>query len=432
MRATVFTEMMFMSRFTPITSRFPLASENTLLGSISVPGWIGSTLARMISLVMFISLGFLSSDLPNPKNPLLYPVCELSPADGNLLVAPGSGSSVQSPYIGIWISKKELAQLPTQGPAWNALKKAADYDPGKPDIKDQNEKTDVYVLAKALVYARTGDQKYRAEVMNSLALAVGTEKGGRTLALGRNLAAYVISADLINLPKDPPLDRVFRSWLRSVLAEKLEDGRNLRSTQEERPNNWGTHAGASRVAVALYLGDNAELDRAAAVFKGYLGDQTTYHGFRFNPDLSWQCDPTNPVPINPKGCMKNGHSIDGALPEELRRGGSYQWPPVETGYAWEGLQGAVVTAEILTRAGYPAWEWQDRALLRAVEFLYGIDWKPQKDDQWQIWLINRAYGTNFPTVSPTSPGKNMGWTDWTQDRPVQPDDSASSRVLRCR
>jgi hypothetical protein len=164
--------------------------------------------------------------------------------------------------------------------------------------------------------------------------------------------------------------------------------------------------------VAVYLGDAAELERTAQVFKGWLGDREAYAGFTYR-ELWWQCDPAQPVGINPKGCTRAGHSIDGAQPEEMRRGGPFQWPPVETGYAWEGLQGALVQAEILQRAGYPAWEWEDQALLRAVQFLYNIGWEAEGDDRWQMWLINYVYGTAFPTVTPVSAGKNMGWTDWT-------------------
>jgi hypothetical protein len=32
-----------------------------------------------------------------------------------------------------------------------------------------------------------------------------------------------------------------------------------------------------------------------------------------------------------------------------------------------------------------------------------------------VWIINRAYGSKFPTDCPVLPGKGMGWTDWTHD-----------------
>lgn len=332
----------------------------------------------------------------------------------NESVNPSLSYAVQNPYLGIWISGSELANLPTSGTAWNALKSAADSNAGTPDISNQDDNNDVYVLAKALVYARTGDTAYRTAVISNLKLAMGTETAGRTLALGRNLLSYVISADLINLPAaDPTFNQTFRTWLSKTLSETLTDGHSLRQTAEERPNNWGTHASASRTAVALYLGDKAELDRTALVFRGYLGDRSAYKSFIFGTDLTWQCDPNNPVAINPKGCAKSGHLIDGALPDEMRRGGSFQYPPVSTGYPWEALQGAMAEGYMLTRAGYPAFQWSDQALLRAVQYLYSISWPAAGDDAWQLWLINRAYGTTYNAVTPTGHGKNMGWTDWT-------------------
>jgi Alginate lyase len=303
------------------------------------------------------------------------------------------------------------------GPAWDALKARADGATGAPDLKNQDDNTDQVVLAKALVYARTGTASYRAAVLAALRSVIGTEDGGRTLALARNLPAYVISADLIGLAQlDPSFDTgSFRPWLRALLVKTL-DGMTLVETHERRPNNWGTHAGAARAAIAAYLGDSAEMARVAQVFRGYLGDRSAYAGFSYG-DLSWQCDPTRPVGINPTGCRKDGVLIDGALPEEMRRGGTFAWPPTFTGYAWEGLQGAVLQADILRHAGYDAWGWSDRALLRAVRFLYGqAGWAATGDDEWQPWLIDRRYGTAYRGGAPAQTGKNFGYTDWVTAR----------------
>lgn len=321
---------------------------------------------------------------------------------------------------GIWITRAEIMRLPTSGDAWRQVESQANKSAGTPDLSDQDDDTNVIVLAKALAFVRTNDSSYRSDVVDALRVVTfnNTESGGRTLALGRELAAYVIAADLIDLPShDPSLDSSFRSKLSELLTKSL-DGKTLVETHEDRPNNWGTHAGASRAAVAAYLGDTAELDRTAQVFKGWVGDRSAYSGFKYG-DLSWQCDSSKPVGINPKGCTKNGHSIDGALPEEMRRGGGFKWPPSKTGYAWEGLQGAIVQAEILHRAGYDTWEWEDQALLRAVNFLYSIGWTAEGDDKWQVWLINFSYGTEIAADSGVSAGKNMGWTDWSHsDGPV--------------
>jgi hypothetical protein len=318
---------------------------------------------------------------------------------------------------GIWVTSEELANLPASGPAWQKLKAAADANPGNPDLSDRSESVNTNVLAKALVYARTGESRFRNEVRSALqVITTGSMSNQDALALARNLAAYVIAADLIELPAfDPALDAQFRAKLVELFNMNV-DGDTLRNIHERRANNWGTNAGASRAAIAVYLGDRAELERTAQVFKGFLGDRGSYAGFNFDDDLSdlsWQCDPLNPVPVNPAGCSKNGLDIGGALPDEMRRGGPFQWPPLETNYPWGGLQGAVVQAHILHRAGYPAWQWEDNALLRAVQFLYDIGWPAEGDDDWQIWLINKVYGTDFPTRLPGQTGKNMGWTEWT-------------------
>lgn len=319
-------------------------------------------------------------------------------------------SGVRAPYRGMWLTEQELANLPTSGAAWNALVDAANQSGGSPNLEDQNSDNDIYVLAKALVYARTGESRYRGEVVSALQQVMETENGGRTLALGRNLVSYVIAADLINLPQDGSVDGAFRAWLRGVVNEPL-DGRTLINTHEERPNNWGTHAGASRVAVSLYMGDTADVARAADVFHGWLGNRSVYSDFQYG-ELDWQCSESAPVGINPRGCTKNGVNIDGAQPEEMRRGGEFRNPPDYTGYAWEALQGAIVQAMLLDRAGYPVFEWQDRALLRAYQYVYRIGWEPEGDDEWQVWLVNYAYGANYATCS-AGRGKNMAWTDWT-------------------
>jgi hypothetical protein len=315
--------------------------------------------------------------------------------------------------IGILISMEDLMSRPTSGAAWSNLKSKADQSAGTPDLSNQDQNNNVVVLAKALVFARTGEGSYRAEVRQQLGQAINTELGGRTLALGRELAAYVIAADLIDLKNyDPAFDNnQFRPWLQRALTENL-DGKTLVSTHEDRPNNWGTHAGGSRAAVAMYLGDQAELDRVAKVFKGWLGDRNSYASFKYG-NLDWQCDPSHPVGINPTGCTKDGHSIDGVLPDDQRRGGGFSWPPPKENYVWEALQGALAQAIILDRAGYDVWNWEDQALLRAVTWLHSqANFPADGDDTWEPHVINHFYATDFPAPIPSKPGKNLGWTDW--------------------
>ncbi len=309
---------------------------------------------------------------------------------------------------GILFGTAELATLPVSGPAWTVLLAEADKITGPPNVSNKDDSVNVRVLAKALAFARIGGERYRSDVIAACVAAIGTEAGGRTLALGRELLAYVIAADIVKLPG--PENTAFKNWLRQVRARDLQ-GRTLQTTHEDRPNNWGTNAGATRAAIALYLEDWQDLARTALVFKGYLGDRAAYAEFDYG-ELSWQHDPLQPVGINPKGATKDGYSIDGVMPDDMRRGASFQVPPAFTGYPWGALQGVVVLAEILYRAGYDSWSWEEQAILRSVQFLQDLGWEATGDDTWIPWMINLRYGTNIKARTPTISGKNFGWTDW--------------------
>ena len=165
---------------------------------------------------------------------------------------------------------------------------------------------------------------------------------------------YVLAADLIDLRDfDPGKDRVFRRWLRKVRTERLAPRARptLIDTHEFAANNWGTHAGASRIAADAYLGDRKDLARAAAVFKGYTGDRSAYAGFNFGDDQSWQADPAHPVPIVHRAGAGAACVLDGALPDDMRRGCARRRDPCPTRYPWEAMQGIVAQAEAPHPAG---------------------------------------------------------------------------------
>ena len=326
-----------------------------------------------------------------------------------------------------------------EGAAWDDVKAAADGDLGVPEISDQNSRHDVHTLAAALVYARTGDRHYREKAADAISSAVGTERDGTALALARNLLSYVIAAELIDFQAyDGASDSRFRSWLMEVrnepLGSKAVDDQTLIGSHERGATNGGGMAGASRVAIAVYLQDEKDLARAAQVMKGWLGDRSAYpgipapdfgpedvgKGFRFggSTDLSWQADPSEPIGVNPKGAMKEGHSIDGALPDDMRRGEPFRWPPTHTRYPREALSGFIAMAELLHRQGYDVYDWSDRALLRATRFLWGLDREFPNESWWEpeipiYWVVNYRYQTSFPVDLTTALGRNVGWTSWT-------------------
>lgn len=309
----------------------------------------------------------------------------------------------------VLFSAEEIAGLPTAGAGWEGVLRAAAQPTRHPDLSNQDDPTNVRVLAKALVAARTGDARLRAEVVRALVRVRGSERGANVLAVSRELLSYVLAADLIGL--DGADRHAFEAWLRGIRSKRFH-GRTLRSTHEDRPNNWGTHAGASRIAVAIYLGDDEEVERAAHVFKGWTGERGGWWGFDFG-EATWQSTRFWRYAVNPVGATRDGHSIDGVLPDDQRRGGDFSWPPPKENYVYEALQGAVVQAALLSRRGYDAWDWGDRALLRAFRWLHEeADFPAEGDDTWLPWIVNRVYGADFPAKTPSQPGKGMGFADW--------------------
>jgi hypothetical protein len=332
---------------------------------------------------------------------------------------PSSPPFAGSTAVGMWISAPELAGLPESGAGWSNVLGQAQQRCRTPSLSDQENQGDVCLLSKALVFARTGQNNYRDEVVAALnTLSNSAPYRGRSLSLGRQLPAIVVAADLVDLPRiDPELDGRFRNFIRNLLHTPTTGGPvDLVDCHEKRPNNWGNHCGAARAAVAAYLRDSGEMARVAQVFRGFLGDRSSYSGFEYG-ELDWQCDPARPVGINRAGCTKGGHVVDGVIPDDQRRGGEFEWPPPRENYVYESLQGAIVQAAILERAGHPALSWEDRAILRAYRWLQDqASYPAAGDDEWQMHLVNHFYRANLPAPFPARPGKNMGWTDWTHRR----------------
>ncbi|MBW2533448.1 MAG: hypothetical protein JRI55_18295 [Deltaproteobacteria bacterium] len=331
----------------------------------------------------------------------------------------GSGDVLE----GIWLSGAEIASLPASGAAWDEVLRYANMTT-TPDLSGVNSDGDVITLAKALVWARTGQEQYRVEARSLCIAAIDTELAGTPQTLGSGLVGYVVAAELVGL--EAVEDQQFRAWLRRTLAESLTDGGGytLRSAHAQRPQVWGTMAGAGRMAVALYLEDAAELQGAIDVFRGFLGDRSAWADFSYDPDAaSWSpFAADNLQPLNPIGATVQGINVDGALIDAMRMGGPFAEPPVLVNAPWETLGGLLLQAEILHRKGYPAYEWENRAVERAYDYLWYLHqqhggWFDAAtgagDDAWQLWIVNARYGSSFPTAPSAGIGKPMGFTDWT-------------------
>src|SRR5262245_41773411 len=101
---------------------------------------------------------------------------------------------------GIWIDRSALASLPMRGAGWNNVIEAAGKGCGTPDLSNQEDGTNVCIMAKALAFARTREPRYGIDVRAALrSIVEAPQYRGRALSLGRELAAYVIAADLVDL-----------------------------------------------------------------------------------------------------------------------------------------------------------------------------------------------------------------------------------------
>jgi hypothetical protein len=316
----------------------------------------------------------------------------------------------------VWISPAQLAALPTSG-SFSSLPTSIS---GTANIGDQNSGHDTATMGLALRAMRTGDSAMRAAAVKALESAIGTEEGSRWLAIGRNLGAYVIAADVLGIQSGPVYE-----WLKSFLTKKLQSNNSTSTMHTFRQSAWASGSNASaqegfaHAALAAYVGDKTELAWSWDGFRRYSGDRTSPVKASSN-NASWQEIPTDPIGIQRKGVTKNGHRLDGAISNDMSRGGDFKWPPGYTQYPWVGMEGAAAAAVVFARAGYPAWTHTDSALKRAAEYLHFLrqetgnaDWYDDSRAPETKHLINVAYGLSLPGKKPVGAGRIMGYTDWT-------------------
>ncbi len=358
------------------------------------------------------------------RAPTQAPPTATATAQPTLSAPPSSGS-------GMWITSSEIMALPTSGAAWDRVKNAAYGSWGAADLTNQDNKHDLSVLAGALVYARTGDPALRSKVRDGVLAAKRSldqssewQTDNGVLATGRQLGAYVIAADLIDLKRfDAAADNEFRSWLSAIRTTEIGTHgrwRTLTFTCENAAANWSAFACASRIAASVYLGDTADVDRAANIIRAVFGERSAYppdapgrNGYFAHAssyDASWACDDANWIAINPS-CAKNGINIDGAIVEDASRGGGccvLQGDGMM--YSKESLQGFFFSAEMLYRTGRYGnpYNWSNQALKRALDFMQRSGWE---FITYVPWLANDRYGTSYPQPEKGN-GRIMSWGDW--------------------
>jgi hypothetical protein len=309
---------------------------------------------------------------------------------------------------------------------------------GAADLQNQDNKHAIYTLAGALVYARTGDPAMRSKVRDAILAAKRSldqsaewQSRNGVLAAGRQIGAYVISADLINLRSyDVTVDDEFRGWLSSIRTTDIgTHGRwtNIRITCENATANWSAFACASRIAASIYLGDTADVQRSSLIIRALLGERSAYPNnapgengyFQYTAayQSSWSCDAANWTGENP-ACVKSGVNLDGVLVEDASRGGGccvLQGDDIM--YSWESLQGLFVSTELLYRTGNYGnpYNWSNQALRRAVDFMSRSGWGISTAAMYVPWMANLRYGTSYPAGLSIS-GRIMAWGAWLYRR----------------
>jgi len=309
---------------------------------------------------------------------------------------------------GLWISTSEVMALPMSGAAWEKVKSAANGLSGKADLSDNNSDHDIETLAAAYVAVRTGDAAMRTKTIKNIetVYASGYE---RVLEMSRNIQAYIIAADLIG-PAGWDSAK-FKTFVRALATKPLSGhsgGGNLLATAQLSANNWGCHSRAAIALIGLYTQDATLVNAAVEAQKAFVsgeGGKLKYTSTNWHAGVK--------AGINAAGATISGKDVGGVIPEDQRRTGSFKWPAPKGSYPWEALQGTVVAGVVLDRAGKLPFTAGNNAIVRAAKWLTAVNGNAASgDDTWQPYVLNKFGGAGLATSS-ASPGKNMGFTDWT-------------------
>lgn len=349
------------------------------------------------------------------------------------------------------ISRERLAALPTSGPAYTYMKQRADAAMSYMSLSTANStspwlanfngsgsvpRPGVQTLAAALVYARTGDLRYRDFVIRANRFVIGTEDSAsndgtshsdKELAVSRNIGAYVLAADLVGMDPNVTGARpgytatVWSTWL-GALRTKLIGGssgscESMVRCNDERAHNWGAFASAARVSIDVYLGDATDLAIAVGRLKRWLGeaqDGAQWKATR-DYDASYACIPAGATwqAVNGSGC---GLDRDGMLVEDISRSALpfFSYDKSGIAYTMEALQAQLFAGILLQRQGYDVFNWGNQAFGRVMDWLQRQG-KPLGNnsgvEKHVSWIPRHFYGRSYTTTA-AGMGRTLGFTDW--------------------
>lgn len=303
---------------------------------------------------------------------------------------------------------------------------------GAPDVGHNQDSNDwpVSVLVGALYGQRTSNSAMITKVKAALELAVGTDGGARALGIGRKMPAVVIAANIVNHHTTR-----FDNWLKTAIVDGTREGHghtgplgtatSVRETAAQSPANWGGMCRGLVAAIAVHTGWVALAQDVARWHLRYLGINNGYEGLAWKRVSGDPCGYSNwhingcgtKYGVNPPGSVRDGHDFSLIMPEDQRRGGSYNgsWPPVVENYV-RGMMGALLIGDvIMTRAGLIPPRAANNAVKRGSTFAI-YSGEGSDDDLWQKPILRNLYGATGPNYAGPAGegiGKPMAFTDWT-------------------
>ncbi len=344
-----------------------------------------------------------------------------------------SADALVAPDMGmIFVSREELGAKPTSGAGWTFLKSKADMASfGTPTLADQDSLTQSYVLAAALVYARTGDAAYKNKVLAYVKKVPGTERGtgARVLSVARTLYGYVVSANLVGMSLDTPCEngQTWREFLSTIRTKDIGGHTRwttLELTAGDTATNWGTYALSTHLAVSYALRDGAAVKRDTDIFRRYLGDRSSpapafkpSAGYAYNDNgASWDMLRTLQVGINPSSAT-DGRA--GAMIEDILRDPDAPsrscCTPSSSGitYSEESMDAALSTAMLLRANGVDVRSVGDSALKRTHQYVVTHGGPgPYSLSRVLPYAVNYWYGTSYPTRTEDRPYRHLGYGSW--------------------
>jgi hypothetical protein len=334
----------------------------------------------------------------------------------------------------VLISKAGLMAKPTSGAGWAFVKSQADAVWEAPDLSKLNPKTPAMVLAAGLVYARTGDTRYRDKVIAAVKAVPGTEaKSAEVLPFARNVFGYVVAADLVDMPLDTVAGngQTWRGFLEAARMRQFPGNarwNSLEKTSGDSATNWNAYALSSHLAISVVLGDTAAVARDITIYRRFLGDITSpwpafapTAGYLWNGNgRTWDMSPTLQRGINPD---KPGDGRSGAIILDAQRHTSLpsiRWGKLDLAgraYTEETLDALLAINMVLRAQGRDFTDFQNQALRRAYAFLVRNGGPSgYSNGRYLALAVNNLYGTSYSTLAGDSVGRHLGFGGWLLKR----------------